>query len=298
MIPVYNEVDIIGSVIDHLRTEGIQSVILDNGSTDGSFEICSKFLGNGVLAIERMATEKFEFNRIVNKLYEMALNCNPDWVLLNAADEFLESPYPGVTLGNAIELEDGKGCNLIQFNNFEFWPTRLDTHELDVRRRLRYYTWNDDLQFRAWKVAPGIRLTGTAGHYPTFPKHLQTKVPKIKYILRHYRIRSYEHGLRKVFKERLPRYLEEEQKKGLHIHYTNFQPSEKFFIIDSRNLNLYDEDGKWVVKKTFDWTWGFQGKRWANPPVGSLTVSVAGRIPYAARIWKALFLRKYREDKT
>ena len=49
MIPVYNESDIIGQVVHHLISQGVQLVIIDNGSNDGSYEICRKFLSKGVL---------------------------------------------------------------------------------------------------------------------------------------------------------------------------------------------------------------------------------------------------------
>ena len=294
MIPVYNESDIIESVIEHLLSQGIQLVILDNGSTDGSFESCSKYLGRGVSSLERFATDRLQFDLLLSKLYEMASQQRPDWVLLSAADEFLESPYPQLSLQDAIESENRKGYNMIQFNNFEFWPTEQDqeSHETDVRKRLKYYTFNDDLQFRAWKTFPGITVTGTVGHYPVFPDKVKIRIPRTKYILRHYRIRSYEHGLKKVFSERLPRYPPEEQKKGRHVHYSNFRQEKKFFVIYSGNLNRYNEDGKWITKKTFDWTWGLKAKPWAKPPASSLMIRIANKVPLAAKLWRTLFLKR------
>jgi glycosyltransferase involved in cell wall biosynthesis len=293
MVPVYNESDIIGRVVGHLVSQGIELVIVDNGSTDGTYEICQERLGRGVLHIERLVSARFEFDLIVQKLYDIALKYIPDWTLLNAADEFLESPYIGLTLKEAIELDDQKGCNLIQFNNFEFWTTEQDdgSSETDIRRRLRYYTWNDDLQFRCWKVYPGIRVVGTAGHYPIF-QDVNVRIPRTKYVLRHYRIRSYQHGLKKVFSERLPRYLPQEREQGMHIHYDNFRPDKKFFVIHSGNLTRYNDDGKWATKKTFDWTWGVKTKNWARPPIRTLRDLVATRFPFAVRIWKALFFRR------
>ncbi len=296
VIPVYNEADIIGYVIEHLVSQGIELVILDNGSNDGSYEICSRYLHKGLLGLEVLRTELYEFDLLIQRLYNAALSFHPDWVLLNAADEFLESPHPGLTLKNAIELEDTKGYNLIQFNNFEFWPTEKDQgkSEPDVRRRLKHYTWNDDLQFRCWKINPGIQVTRTAGHYPIFPKNVKPKTSDTKYVLRHYRIRSYPHGLRKIFVDRLPRYPSEEKKLGRHIHYDNFKRDPTYFIIHSDNLNEYMDDDKWNLKKTFDWTWGVQGKPWAHPPKSHLTIRIAILFPVTGRIWKAIFLRRKR----
>jgi glycosyltransferase involved in cell wall biosynthesis len=299
IIPVYNEADIIGYVIEYLLSQGVELAILDNGSTDNSYEICSRYLNKGVLWLETLSTEQYRFDMLIEKLYNIAVSLHADWVLLNAADEFLEAPYRGVTLKEAIEMEARNGFNLIQFNDFEFFPTEKDLEnvEPDVRKRLKHYTWNDDLQFRCWKVCPGVKVTGTAGHYPVFPKNVKHKVVKTKYVLRHYRIRSYEHGLRKVFTDRLPRYLPEEKNVGRHIHYDNFKRDRSCFIIHSDNLMEYKDDHRWVTKKTFDWTWGVQGKAWAHPPKSRLLVRLANRFPLAARMWKAMFLRKKHLDK-
>src|SRR5208283_5249448 len=121
---------------------------------DGSYEICRKFVGKGVLRVERLLTERHELRLMRRELYKLALEYSPEWVLRSDADEFLESPYRGLTLSEAIEIEALKGHNLIQFDNFEFWPTEKDrtSRVRDVRKRIRYYSWHDDDQFRCWKV--------------------------------------------------------------------------------------------------------------------------------------------------
>ena len=43
MLSVYNDGNIINEVIEHLLSQNLELVVLDNGSTDGSFEICRKF---------------------------------------------------------------------------------------------------------------------------------------------------------------------------------------------------------------------------------------------------------------
>ena len=263
MMPVYNEADIVGQVIEHLASQEIMLVVMDNGSTDGSFEIIKHYVGKGVLSAERMVTEKFEFLLMLRRLYAMAIEQDPDWVLLNGADEFLEAPYRGFTLDRAILIEAERGYNLIQFNEFEFFPTEkdLDSRERDVRRRLRYYSWQDDYQFRCWKVYAGMNVDELAGHEPSFPPGVEVRFSPNKFVIRHYKIRSYEHGLRKIFRDRLPRYAPELRAKGWHIHYDNFGTQRDYFVIDSSKLTRYDEDGNWNLARTFDGSFG----SW-NPP--------------------------------
>ena len=73
MIPVFNEAEIISEVIDHLLDQDIELVVLDNGSTDGSFEICKKYADKGLIELEQVITSKFDWPLILRTLYDMAL---------------------------------------------------------------------------------------------------------------------------------------------------------------------------------------------------------------------------------
>jgi predicted RNase H-like nuclease (RuvC/YqgF family) len=90
------------------------------------------------------------------------------------------------------------------------------------------------------------------GHFPVFPLAQEVKISPNKFILRHYRIRSYEQGLKKVFEDRLPRYAPSESKRGWHRHYSNFTREKQSFVIDSKKLTKYNEDGKWNMERTLD----------------------------------------------
>ena len=101
----------------------------------------------------------------------------------------------------------------------------------------------------------------TYGHDTNCPDGIRTKVSPNKFVLRHYKIRSYEHGLRKIFSKRLPRFLPEDRTKGWNVQYDNIGTDRNYFVIDSTKLTRYDEDGNWNLTKTFDSSFG----AW-NPP--------------------------------
>ena len=173
----------------------------------------------------------------------------------NDADEFFESPILGETLHDAIEREDRAGFNIIQFNNFEFCLTEkdCDSNEPDIRRKLRYYTWSDDFRYKAWKYYPRTEDALSGGHYPPYPPNVKPKVGPRKFVMRHYRFRSPQSAMHRVFKDKLPRYAPEERARGLHWHYDHFKEDPRFFVLDSTKLSRYAEDGNWDLTKGHDW---------------------------------------------
>jgi hypothetical protein len=211
-------------------------------------------IGKGVLEVIVQRSRYFSLKDLWSEVFSRLPAYSPDWIIKMGADEFFESPMPDKTLAEAIEEVDRLGYNLIQFNCFNFLLTEKDynSHEPDVRKRLRYYTWNSDFHFNAWKYYPGIDLISTGGHKPVFPQDVKEHVFPAKFIIRHYMFRSLEHGMRKVFKERIPRFDPKDRAKGWHPQYNNLKPDPSYFLVDSLICNRYDEDGRWVLEKKFD----------------------------------------------
>lgn len=263
MMHVYNEEEIIECSVEHLISEGLELVVLDNGSTDSTNTILRRYLGKGMLEVSILSSRYFELGTLLPALYSLAEKYRPDWLVLSDADMFLESPYKGLSLREAIEHEAAEGYNVIQFDHFEFWMTEKDqdSSERDVRRRLRYYSWVDDYQYRAWKHYPGTSLEKTGGHVPIFPSHVQMKVSPTKFILRHYKFHSLAHGMRQVFEERIPRYAPHEVRKGWHQVYYHFKKDPAYFIIDSEKLTRYENDGRWNGQRKFA---GFRKRRFPS----------------------------------
>jgi len=249
---VYNEADIIEQTITHMASQKIPLVVIDNGSTDGTFEILKKYEGSAILDLDRMVTEQWYWWKMLRTLCERVSHHNPDWIVHLDADEFLESPY-AMTLQESIEREHNNGYNLIQFDNFEFWPTdEDDSSETDIRKRSKYYSWDDCYQFRAFRNYEDVDVWTTGGHLPIFPKGIKVSLCPTRYVLRHYEIRGYEHGLRKV-RERLTRYSEEDKQKwNVHGKYSNFDQARSTYVIPSERLNRYDDDGRWNRDRKFD----------------------------------------------
>ena len=251
---VYNESDIVEQTVLHMRAQEVPLVVIDNGSTDGTLEILRRHFGDPIVELLTVRTELFELGLLLRTLHQALSKYGPRWILLLDADELLESPFPSMTIREAVEQEDSNGYNLIQFNNFEFWPTEKDkdSSEPDVRKRIRYYSWNDCWQFKCFRNYPGTNIDEAGSHLPIFPSDVKVRLSPCRFIMRHYAIRSYAQGLRKVFAERLPRYPEHEKKKWGLRKYMNFGREERYFIIDSSRLTRYNDDDHWVSERKFD----------------------------------------------
>jgi len=260
MIPVYNEEDIISEVIDYLLSQEIKPVVLDNGSTDNSYEILKKFSERGVITLGQFKSRIFDFYQIFRVLYDMVLTQSPDWVVLQGADEFLESGMKNMKLNDSISVVDSNGYNLIQFNRFDFFLTDNDNESAkSIKQKLPYYSCQGDFLYRSWKCMPGIDIA-YGGHYPIFPYGHKYKIYPRKFVLRHYIFRSKEQAEKKMVERMKRTNYNPRTKTGFNPHYNKVLGKEFLSEIDHQLLTKYEEDRKWNLEEKFS------PFAWTNPP--------------------------------
>lgn len=244
LVSAFNEEDIVEQVVADLIGQGIAVYLLDDGSTDRTAALVEGHVGRGVLAIETLpatATGEFDWRRILTRKEQLASELDADWFIHHDADEFREAPWAGMSLAQAIERVDREGYNAIDFALFDFQPT----HDRflpgdDVRASFPWYgpaaEWNR-IQVRCWKKCRrGVDLKGRGGHDVTFPDR---RVYPRRFILRHYPIRGTEHGRRKVFEQRVPRFPAGERQLGWHVQYDDVRPGDSF-VREASEMKLYD----------------------------------------------------------
>jgi glycosyltransferase involved in cell wall biosynthesis len=243
IIAAFNEEDIIAESITDLERQGVNTYLLDNGSTDDTVERASRFLGGSLLNIERFPKDRFALREILARKEALAEELQADWFINHDADEFRESPWSHLNLRDAIRAVDQAGYNAIDFELLNFRPTSNGSRQVaDVRRALKYYELGDPwdkLQVRCWKK-PNVRvdLVSNAGHDVCFPGR---RVFPLRFVLRHYPIRSQAHGERKIFRERRPRFDPAEREGGWHVQYDGIEPGHSF-LRDPKTLTPYDPD--------------------------------------------------------
>lgn len=249
IVAAFNEADIIEQVVADLIGQGVSVYFLDDGSTDGTVAIVEPYVGRGVLAIEHLrepvrepASHVFHWEQILLRKAQLARELDADWFMHHDADELRESPWPHLNLHDAIQRVDALGFNAIDFASLDFWPVddRFQPGD-DVRAAFPFYADHapyDRVQVRCWKKTAELDLASSGGHDAQFPG--RTVFP-LRFVLRHYPIRSQSHGTRKIFEERRNRFLEQERARGWHVQYDDLTEGASL-LRDAGALTRYDPD--------------------------------------------------------
>jgi len=149
-------------------------------------------------------------------------------------------------LKEAISQADKENYNLIQFDRFEFFMTDNDNESAkSIKEKLKFYSWESDIHYRAWKYFPGIRAEPRGGEYPVFPEEHKYKIYPRKFVFRHYRFRSKEQAKKKVAD--VPPRINDTAAKTLggFMDYDSVSKSHFPLITDHRLLTKYNEDNNW-----------------------------------------------------
>jgi Glycosyl transferase family 2 len=252
IIAAYNESDIISPLLEHLVENGVESYLIDNRSTDGTVAEARRWLGKGLLEIEMFPKEApsgetpagFDWEGILRRKEEIARELGADWYIHNDADEFREAPWPGMRLADAVRWVDRLGYNCIDFRVLNFRPVD-DAFPPGADPKAHITRWeepilHDRVRLNCWKAQKDpVSLAASGGHEVRFPGR---RVFPIRFLLRHYPVRSQEHGERKIFEERKNRFLERERAKGWHVQYDDIPDSGHSFVGDPESLHPYDGD--------------------------------------------------------
>src|SRR5712692_1025386 len=146
IIAAYNEADIIEQVVADLIEQSVHVYFVDDGSTDGTVAAVEQYIGRGVLHVERLtprgapSRHSFDLEAIVRRKAQIASELDADWFINHDADEFRESPWPHLTLRDAVWRVDALGFNAIDFQSLDFWPVhdRFRAGD-DVRAAFTHY---------------------------------------------------------------------------------------------------------------------------------------------------------------
>lgn len=218
IIAAHNERRFIGPCLEHLRENGVDSYLIDNGSTDGTAEIADRWRGRGLVGMESLPRSDevgFSLRAQMNRKEELARELEADWFIHLDPDEVRLPPSRGQTLAEALAAADRQGFNAVNFTEFTFVPTREEPdhdHPDFQRTLLTYYPFAPGFPHRlnAWKATDAVELAWSAGHKARFPG---LKMDPRPFPMKHYLLLSVPHAIEK-YAER--RYDPEEVASGWH----------------------------------------------------------------------------------
>jgi hypothetical protein len=246
ILHVYNEVDIIRQNLEWYINDGIETIILDEGSNDGTYEICQSYLGKGVIKIDRILRQEYDAKISFKLLWGVVSEFNPKFVILADADEFFESSIVGESLLDFLSRQISQGYNIFNLHSCEFWMTEKDDNdEKDFFKRITHYSYFASHLYRIFKFDKRINIWDKIGHAPIFPNDTDIKICPIKLISRHYKFRSLKQGYAKI--ERIKPIVNSDYS----FHYIKFKKQPNYFIINSSLLTKYNEDKNWNLQRTF-----------------------------------------------
>lgn len=246
IMAVYNEELYLPQCLRHLWEQGIQSYIIDNGSTDRTAEILRSFLGRGVINIEQFPRYGvYEWEPILRRKEELSYELPADWFIHHDADEIRQAPYPYRTLIEGIKIVDNEGYNSINFDEFVFVPTGVKgnyEYKNFIEEMKYYYFFKPGPQHRinAWKhFGQKIDLHSSGGHQVKFEGR---RVYPKNFIMRHYMVLSLQHAIIKYCEKA---YSEvEHREKGWHGPRAIIRPDQINFP-DRKRLNMVTDDNSW-----------------------------------------------------
>jgi glycosyltransferase involved in cell wall biosynthesis len=241
MLYVRDEADVLPWNLTWYARLGIPTVVVDNGSTDGTSEILERAAADGtVVALRRIETAEHDLPLLLDAVLELALAQEPDALVLAAADEFFEVA-DGSDLVAAMTEDFEGGFNALKFANMEFVMTPADSPNVqNPVERMRHYSFRRIGIIRAYRSIPGLVLAEGMSHRPTLPDGASLEIAPRKYVSRHYPLRSLEQLERK-----LERIHPTRANPNASTHYLHLIGNEEGAIVDPAEVARYDEDHDW-----------------------------------------------------
>jgi hypothetical protein len=243
----YNEEDIIVQSIKKWTEQGIRVHVLENWSTDTTYDLVKDLESQLPVTVERFPnngpSNYFDWEAMLKRIEVLSGEIEADWFVRRGADEVLVSPWPGLNYRDALCLVNQAGFNCVDHTIVEFHP--VDNGFATGMDHESYFTHFDFKnlshanQRKAWKnCGQKISTIGSAGHDVLFEGR---RVYPFKFLLKHYSFRSQGHGEKKVFRERKARWNPEERAKGWHIHYDSMKEGHRF-VRSPTEKAVFEED--------------------------------------------------------
>lgn len=272
IIAMFNDADCIEYILRAAIREGLSLWLIDNWSTDETFDIISRLSKDEYCApfiegIERFPvggpSKDYDWTGILERKQNLAALHPGRWILHQDSDEITVSLFGNRTCGETLHAIERLGYNAVNMRMFDFRPITKSLPDSELEEYFKYFEFSNKpgygAQIKAW-IQPDyvIDLSGSGGHYATFDgiRAFPLRMPR-----KHYALRSVDHARRKIMQERLPRFEKERKEKGWHTHYDD-KFDENKYVWDKETLQEYLSVGN--VSVWFDYLYNEEFVQWGN----------------------------------
>lgn len=202
LLATYNERRFIGPCLDHLHAQGVESYVIDNGSTDDTVAIAEARSDRGLVGLEHFPRDGvFRWRALLERKEELSRELEADWFVNHDADEFRLPTAGCSTLAETLAAADREGFDAVNFMEFTFVPTREspDHDHAEFQSTLRtYYPFRPMARHRvnAWRAndSENLGLASSGGHGLDFSgMRISPEEPPMK----HYLFLSRAHAVEK-----------------------------------------------------------------------------------------------------
>ncbi len=256
IMTTYNEAGIIDQQLDRMTAAGLHVHMIDNWSTDDTWERAKAKAAHAPITLERWPengpSRYFSLRGLLTKVEQVAHTCGADWVIHHDADEIHESPWPDTDMRHALWALEQWGFNAADHTGVDFRPVdnRWGSGD-DLATSFEWFEFPPIPAYftlvRCWKPQPSpVDLANAGGHDAVFEGR---RMFPYKFLIRHYPIRSQAHGERKILRERKARFDPAERAKGWHVHYDHFDEGSSF-LWDPSGLHRWEEiDERYLLQR-------------------------------------------------
>ncbi len=226
IMTTYNDHDIIESIIRENDKLGVEQIIIDNWSTDGTWSILEKLKDelHSVLNIIRYPfngpTMQYCWKEMLDLKTDLSMSYKGRWIIHQDSDEVTLSPLYNFNLSETLKAIQDLGYNCISLRMLDFVPID-DTFTIgNPLTHFEYYKISDipsySLQNKIWLQGDDrVDLSCMGGHDVKFGNKMvfPIRLPRL-----HYSVRSVAHANSKYSPKRLERSESEREKLGWHTH--------------------------------------------------------------------------------